>query len=866
MTLSYATLPGDLDHMIENDFAIVEAQFTHLEAGRANRRVLVDQISFELALHAFAVEQVLYPVFEETGQTRDLEQARERNNAAKELLVTLDRTEPGDPDFEQALTELMAGVRAQHAGSDAESLPALREKVGAERLAALGKEYLAAKRAAPTAPHPHAPDKGVAEKIAGALSKPLDQAKAAMSGKKKELATDASGLMHPQAQAIVDAHSALGPLPFEILEPEQARRQPGPKEAVLEVMKARGIEGPEPVGSVEDLQVPDGAGGTQRLRVYTPEGVAPDAPVVFWIHGGGWVLFTIDDHYDDSCRGLCNKTGAIVGDAGLPARARGRLPRLARRRPRGVPLGAGRTPPPSAATRPASRSAASRSAGTWRRPPCCSSRRPASSCRVAQVLVYPVATAEQFGESMVDAADGRPLNRALLSWMAMHAFEGQPDAAKDPRIDLLGWSDEQLAAHAADAGHHRRARRPAQPGPGVRQGSSAPPGSRPRSPTSRARCTSSSAPRPSSSWPSRRSRTPPSTCSLPSAAAAPPPPTPTRPATRPVPARSRAARSSSRHAGPASDDAGRPRRAAPCRARGRLTPSGPRVAPTTDAASGRVVVVEAPGASTARRRQEQGVPDPYGTRPGLRQRVVARRRQEVPTTQLRALRRAGADVFDLALLVERRRGELQAAGTHPWDADPATASLLLAAWNARALHTLGSALLDSDEREDPATAGFVPPVTHRQVWALLEPVGGWIALARRAESNADFWIGSLADLPAGLPPLLSSRSGPRKHVRGLLAAGDALDVLVEQQLSAVLAAGPPPRRHAARLARVQELFAQARASLHYAQGLWHPELGRDLEAVLLDHLQPSLVLHHHLGQYLALPELVVAYRTGWGTP
>ena len=28
--------------------------------------------------------------------------------------------------------------------------------------------------------------------------------------------------------------------------------------------------------------------------------------------------------------------------------------------------------------------------------------------------------------------------------MAMHAFEGQPDAAKDPRIDLLGWSEEQL--------------------------------------------------------------------------------------------------------------------------------------------------------------------------------------------------------------------------------------------------------------------------------------------------------------------------------------------------------------------------------------------------------------------------------------
>jgi acetyl esterase/lipase len=43
---------------------------------------------------------------------------------------------------------------------------------------------------------------------------------------------------------------------------------------------------------------------------------------------------------------------------------------------------------------------------------------------VFQVCVYPVTTGAQFGESMEDAADGRPLNRALLWWMAMHEFFG----------------------------------------------------------------------------------------------------------------------------------------------------------------------------------------------------------------------------------------------------------------------------------------------------------------------------------------------------------------------------------------------------------------------------------------------------------
>ncbi len=469
MTLPYATLPGDIDHMIENDFAVVERQFQHLEAGRGNRRALVDQIGFELALHAFAVEQVLYPAFEQAGQTRDLEQARERNNTAKQLLVTLQRTDPGEPEFEDALTQLIAGVREQHAGSDAESLPVLRDNVGAERLAALGKEFLAAKRVAPTAPHPHAPDQGVAEKVAGALSKPLDQLKAKATGMRKELATDPSGLLHPQAQAIADAHSSLEPLPFEILEPDQARRQPGPKEAVQKVMAELGLEGPEPVGSVQDLEVPDGAGGTQRLRVYTPEGVAAGAPIVFWVHGGGWVLFTIDDHYDDSCRGLCNKTGAIVVTPDY------------RRAPEAVfpashddVLAAYRWTVQNAASLggdPARIVIGGESVGGGMSVATVLQLAEAGEqTPLAQVLVYPVTTAEQFGESMADAADAPPAQPAAAQLDGHARLRGQARRGHRPADRPARLEPGAAPAHAADPGHHRRARRPAQPGPAVRQG------------------------------------------------------------------------------------------------------------------------------------------------------------------------------------------------------------------------------------------------------------------------------------------------------------------------------------------------------------------------------------------------------------
>ena len=443
MTLSYPTLPGDIDHLIADDHAVVERQFQHLEAGRGNRRVLVDQIGFELALHAFAEETVLYPLWDELGMADAKQDAVSEHQQLKELLVVLDKGEPGQPEFEQALSTLISTTRHHVQDEEGEELPQFREKVGAERMAQLGKEFLAAKRKAPTAPHPLAPNGGLAEKVAGALAKPLDQAKAAVTGKKQRLATDASGLLHPQAQAIVDAHSALGPQPFEILEPEQARRQPGPKEAVQAVMAERGLEGPEPVGSVEDLEIPDAAGGTQRLRVYKPEGVQAGAPIVFWIHGGGWVLFTIDDHYDDSCRGLCNKTGAIVvtpdyrraPEAVFPASHDDVLTAY-----RWVQQNAG-----SLGGDPARIAIGGESVGGNMAPATVLQLAQAGEpLPVAQVLVYPVTTGQQFGESMEDAADGRPLNRALLSWMAMHAFEGQPDAAQDSRIDLLGWSQEQL--------------------------------------------------------------------------------------------------------------------------------------------------------------------------------------------------------------------------------------------------------------------------------------------------------------------------------------------------------------------------------------------------------------------------------------
>ncbi|MGY1841017.1 MULTISPECIES: alpha/beta hydrolase fold domain-containing protein [unclassified Modestobacter] len=444
MALSYPTQPGDIDHLIADDHAIVDRQFQHLEAGRGNRRVLVDQISFELAAHAYSEEVVLYPIWPEIGMTDEHDDAEHEHQQIKELLVTLGRTDPGQPEFEEAVTQLISITRHHVDDEENDELPQFRAKAGAERMAELGEEFLTNKRMAPTRPHPHAPDEGIAEKIAGMLAKPLDHVRDMLSGRQQELATDASGLLNPQAQAIVDAHSSLGPLPFEILTPAEARKQPGPDAAVRKVMADRGIEGPEPVGSVHDLRIPDGASGEQTLRVYTPDN--PDGgplPIVMWVHGGGWVLFDIDT-YDASCRGLCTKTDAIVvspdyrraPEAVFPASHDDVLTAWTWVRENARQLGGD----------PDRMAIGGESVGgTMAAATSLQLAANGQPLPVAQVCVYPLTTGEQFGESMEDAADGRPLNRALLSWMAMHAFQGKPEAATDPRVALLDWTPDQRA-------------------------------------------------------------------------------------------------------------------------------------------------------------------------------------------------------------------------------------------------------------------------------------------------------------------------------------------------------------------------------------------------------------------------------------
>src|SRR3978361_1711434 len=139
MPLSYPTNPGEIDHMIADDHAVVDRLFEHLEAGRGDRRLLVDQVSFHLAIHADAEERVLYPALKKAGLTELEEESIEEHQAAKELLAPLTQAQPAEPEFETALTTLIADIRHHVAEEESAVLPQFRAAVGPEALVELGK-------------------------------------------------------------------------------------------------------------------------------------------------------------------------------------------------------------------------------------------------------------------------------------------------------------------------------------------------------------------------------------------------------------------------------------------------------------------------------------------------------------------------------------------------------------------------------------------------------------------------------------------------------------------------------------------------------------------------------------------------------
>ncbi len=254
-----------------------------------------------------------------------------------------------------------------------------------------------------------------------------------------------SGAAMPNAdqKKVLDELGALGGKPIETLEPAEARTQPTPTDAVMQLLKkSEQPVTPEAVGKVTDRTITS-PGGAIPVRIYTPTGTGP-FPVIVYFHGGGFVIATIDT-YDASARALANAAGAVVMSVEYRKAPEHKFP-AAHDDAYAAYVWAVRNASQIGgdSTRVA---LAGESAGGNLALATAMRVRDTSGVRApaSVVVVYPVVGNDTTNTSYTRNAEAKPLNRPMMSWFFRQYTRSSADAA-DPRLNILGANLKGLPA------------------------------------------------------------------------------------------------------------------------------------------------------------------------------------------------------------------------------------------------------------------------------------------------------------------------------------------------------------------------------------------------------------------------------------
>ena len=143
------------------------------------KRKIVDQIISALSVHAAIEEQYFYPIVRERiARSEDqVLQALEEHHVVKWILLELEKLAPDAERFSAKVTVLMEIIFQHVKEEESEIFPMVKRVFKAGELKALGDELRAAKKAAPTRPHPRSPDTPPGNIVAGTAAAVLDKGK-----------------------------------------------------------------------------------------------------------------------------------------------------------------------------------------------------------------------------------------------------------------------------------------------------------------------------------------------------------------------------------------------------------------------------------------------------------------------------------------------------------------------------------------------------------------------------------------------------------------------------------------------------------------------------------------------------------------
>jgi hemerythrin superfamily protein len=173
---------------LKDDHKTVEALFKRFEkagdGALVAKRDIVDRIIEALSVHAAIEEQLFYPVTRATVPDTDdiVLESLEEHHIVKWVLSELEDMDPADERFDAKVTVLIENVRHHVEEEETDYFPKVREELGRNALNDLGEAMEAARKVAPTRPHPRSPDTPPGNLVVGAAAGVADRVGDTVSG------------------------------------------------------------------------------------------------------------------------------------------------------------------------------------------------------------------------------------------------------------------------------------------------------------------------------------------------------------------------------------------------------------------------------------------------------------------------------------------------------------------------------------------------------------------------------------------------------------------------------------------------------------------------------------------------------------
>jgi hemerythrin-like domain-containing protein len=183
----------DVVDVLTADHREFDRIFTELEGLRGRmepdvltrKRELVDEVTIGLVKHSVAEETQVYPRVEKQVDKGEAEHSKEEHAEAEETMKRLERMDPADPGFDDAVAELIREIRHHVEHEESRMFTELRATFSRDELVEMAQQVETVKKIAPTRAHPMTPNEPGIRMAVGPVASLLDHLRDAVSGRGK---------------------------------------------------------------------------------------------------------------------------------------------------------------------------------------------------------------------------------------------------------------------------------------------------------------------------------------------------------------------------------------------------------------------------------------------------------------------------------------------------------------------------------------------------------------------------------------------------------------------------------------------------------------------------------------------------------